>query len=135
MSGHIRRSARGISDAQLAWTHRNRQRSDRTRSLDEVVQAAGVDGADSDSVARAVFEAIDAVVDDDFRRNCTLGEASRGQVLLLVEASQFMYNANWNAVLLRHLQRAVPRGKIKRIVFRQRDADECVGAVFHTPGC
>lgn len=122
---------RPVSDAQLGWVQDNRRPAARTRLLAEALAREDLSHAADDRVARQIFEAITAVVDDHFRRCCKFDELRGRELVLLVEGVDLRYDirTRWYAVLKAQLERCVPQRRIDRITFRAGSG----GATFTPP--
>ncbi len=110
-----------ISPDQLRWCHANRQARTRTKSIGALAEKVSLEVGRSASHEVAVFEAISAVVDDEFRRFCRYGGMSSGSVLILVNPADARYHSvlrtKWHLPLREHLERECRGTLIRRIRF------------------
>lgn len=111
-----------ISAEQLRWCHANRQRRTRTESIGALASKIGASLGRSDGGDLAVFEAISAVVDDQFRRCCRFGGVRAGQVIILVEPVHARYHSvlrtRWHLHLREHLERVCRGTTFRSIQFK-----------------
>lgn len=116
------RSKDPISPEQLRWCQANRQRQTRTESIGALAAKIGAVLGRSDGGDRAVFDAILAVVDDQFRSCCRFGGVRGGQVIILVEPAYARYHSvlrtRWHLHLREHLERVCRGTTIRSIQFK-----------------
>ena len=127
-----RRQRRGLGVDRLEWVHKNRQPRDRTERLGEVTRRIDLEAAGRNAVARRVYAAIDAVVDGRFRNVCRFGEASAGEVVILVTDPDSLYHIRmeWLSVLRERIGQVCPRQASWRLRFKTGDG----GAGFSPSG-
>ncbi|HNO76611.1 MAG TPA: hypothetical protein PKN33_01010 [Phycisphaerae bacterium] len=125
-------SSDNFSPNQLRWCHANRQARTRTKSIGALAAKASSEMGQTASHEVAVFEAISAVVDDEFRRYCRYGGMSAGSVVILVNPADARYHSvirtKWHLLLREHLERVCRGTLIRRIRF-ELGTD---GATFQT---
>jgi hypothetical protein len=106
----------------LEWIIQNRQ----VRQRAVAVGVCLGDRKKASAARAAIRRAVSAIVDDEFRTHCTLGEVNGQQVEILVDSApaHMLLRLKWVTELRAHLARSCRAFGSRRIVFRVGPGDD-----------
>jgi hypothetical protein len=103
---------------------------DRTKIAGGFVADLATQLESGNGVLCAAVEAINPVIDDDFRRHCTVGAIGKGALIIHVDSPGLVapIRTRWTGVILEAVQQVREFSRIRRVTFEFANG----GAGFQT---